>query len=105
EFRAYAVSPEGEVTSFGKVGGAPGQFGVVSGIARDDQGRVFVADKLRSVVMVFDKSLRFVTEFGFLGLGADNLVRPDQLVLGEGGKLYVTQLYNRGVAVFSLAPE
>ena len=105
EFRAYIVSPDGRVESFGKVGSAPGQFGVVSGIARDAEGRYFVADKLRSVVMVFDKNYRFLTEFGFLGLGVDNLVRPDQIALADGGKLYVTQLYNRGVAVYSLAPN
>jgi hypothetical protein len=105
QFRAFIVTSDGKVESFGRVGSAPGQFGVVSGIARDSQGRYFVADKLRSVVMVFDKSYRFVTEFGFLGLGLDNLVRPDQVALGAGGKLYVTQLYNRGVSVFTLAPD
>ena len=46
-----------------------------------------------------------MTEFGFLGMGAENLVRPDQLALGAGGKLYVTQLYKRGVSVFTLAPD
>ena len=105
QFRAFVVTPDGRVESFGRVGSAPGQFGVVSGIARDGQGRYLVADKLRSVVMVFDRSYRFVTEFGFLGMGAENLVRPDQLALGAGGKLYVTQLYKRGVSVFTLAPD
>ena len=105
QFRAFIVTPDGKPASFGKAGSAPGQFGVVSGIARDEKGRTLVADKLRSVVMVFDESYRFVTEFGFLGLGFDNLVRPDQIALGAGNKLYVTQLYNRGVSVFTLAPD
>jgi len=105
QFRAFIVTPDGKPASFGKAGSAPGQFGVVSGIARDAKGRILVADKLRSVVMVFDESYRFVTEFGFLGLGFDNLVRPDQIALGAGNKLYVTQLYNRGVSVFTLAPD
>jgi hypothetical protein len=103
QFRAYVVSPEGTVVSFGKSGSAPGQFGVLAGIVSDGHGHYLVADKLRSVVMAFDGTFRFLTEFGFLGLGPDNLVRPDQLAVGDGGKLYVTQLYNRGVAVYSLA--
>jgi DNA-binding beta-propeller fold protein YncE len=104
-FRAFVLSPEGKVASFGKSGSAPGQFGIVSGIARDSHGRTFVADKLRSVVMIFDKDFGFVSEFGYLGLGVDNLVRPDQVALGQSDRLYVTQLYNRGVAVYSLAPD
>jgi len=105
DFRAFVVTPDGKYESFGRAGSAPGQFGVVSGIVRDAQGRTYVADKLRSVVMVFDKAGSFVTEFGFLGLGADNLVRPDQIALGARGKLYVTQLYNRGVSVFTVGPD
>ncbi|MEW6720415.1 MAG: hypothetical protein AB1346_08200, partial [Thermodesulfobacteriota bacterium] len=62
-FKAYVVSPEGKVVgSFGKAGSAPGMFGVVSGIARDDQGNFLVVERLRSVVMIFDKEFRFLRE-------------------------------------------
>ena len=105
-FRAYVVSPEGEVTgSFGKAGSAPGMFGIVSGIARDDMGNILVVERLRSVVMVFDKEFRFLQEFGYRGDKPGNLIRPNALAVGVSGKLYVTQLRSRGVSVFSLQKE
>lgn len=102
-FRAFVVSPSGEVRSFGKVGSAPGMFGIVAGIAASDAGDIYVADKLRSVVMVFDKELQLLTEFGGYGGRPENLTRPCDLVVGNAGKLYVTQMRSRGISVFSIA--
>ena len=102
-FKAYVVSPDGKVTgSFGKAGSAPGLFGIVSGIARDDQGNYLVAERLRSVVMVFDKDFRFLHEFGYRGDKPGNLILPNEVAVGNAGKLYVTQLRSRGVSVFSV---
>jgi hypothetical protein len=102
-FQAYVVSPDGKVAgSFGKAGSAPGMFGVVCGIARDDQGNYLVVERLRSVVMVFDKEFRFLHEFGYVGGKPGNLSRPNEVAMGNAGKLYVTQVRNRGVSVFSV---
>jgi hypothetical protein len=102
-FSAYIVSPEGKMAgSFGKAGSAPGMFGVVSGIAKDDQGNYLVVERLRSVVMVFDKEFRFLREFGYRGDKPANLIRPNEIAVGNAGKLYVTQVRERGVAVFSV---
>ena len=105
-FKAYVVSPDGKVTgTFGKAGSAPGMFGVVSGIAKDDQGNYLVVERLRSVVMVFDKEFRFLQEFGYRGNKPGNLIRPSELAVGNAGKLYVTQVRNRGVSVFSIVSD
>jgi hypothetical protein len=102
-FQAYVVSPDGKVAgSFGKSGSAPGMFGVVCGIAKDDQGNYLVVERLRSVVMVFDKEFRFLREFGYVGGKPGNLVRPNEVAMGNAGKLYVTQVRDRGVSVFSV---
>lgn len=102
-FQAYVVSPDGKVVgSFGKAGSAPGMFGVVSGIAKDDQGNYLVVERLRSVVMVFDKEFRFLKEFGYRGDKPGNLVRPNEVAIGNAGKLYVTQVRDRGVSVFNV---
>jgi hypothetical protein len=101
-FRAYLISPDGDVRAFGKGGSVPGSFGVAAGIARDEAGRVYVADRQRSVVMVFDANLRFVTEFGYRGRKPENLIRPGDLAIGNNGTVYITQLLNRGVAVFKV---
>jgi DNA-binding beta-propeller fold protein YncE len=47
-FQAFRYSTDGELTSFGKSGSGKGKFGVASGIATDDQGYVYVSDRLRS---------------------------------------------------------
>jgi hypothetical protein len=99
-FSAYRVSPDGEVASFGDSGSSPGQFSVVSGIATDDRGNIFLTDRRRSVVMVFSPDLKFLYEFGYRGSRMGNLIVPDDIVLDGTGKVYVAQMRKRGVQVY-----
>ncbi len=101
-FKVYKVAADGTTAAFGKPGGAPGLFGVISGVAVDPGGHIFVSDKLKSVVMVFDRDFRFLAQFGDRGDKPGNLVGPTDLALDGSGRLYVTQLQKRGVCVFSL---
>ncbi len=103
-FSAYVISPAGEVKAFGIRGSGPGKFNVVGGIARDPAGNIYVADILRSAVIVFDPSLKFVREFGYRGRAASNLAAPDELALGDG-KLYVANNGRRGVSVFKVGQQ
>ncbi len=105
DFKAYVVSPEGEVAAFGGAGSTPGRFGVAAGIAADERGNLLVADRLRNVVMVFDEGFRLLQEFGFRNGTPESLVRPGGLAVGNGGKVYVSQLGNRGVSVFAVTPR
>jgi hypothetical protein len=41
-------------------------------------------------------------EFGYRGNKSENLIGANDLAVGNAGKLYVTQVRNRGVSVFSL---
>jgi len=104
-FTAFVVSPQGEVRSFGKVGSGPGMFGIVSDIVSDGRGNYLVADKLRSVVMIFDADFVFVEEFGYLTTRPDGLIRPSSLAVSGSGRLYVTQMRNNGISVFDLDSE
>jgi hypothetical protein len=101
-FAAYKLTPDGKLTGFGKSGSGPGRFGVVGGIVVDDLGYYYVADRLKSAVIVFDRNLRFQTEFGFRGFKPDNLMGPKDLALDAAGRLYVSQLRGRGVSVFKI---
>jgi DNA-binding beta-propeller fold protein YncE len=101
-FSAYTLSPEGKIRGFGKSGGAPGHFGIVGGIVADSRGNYYVADRLKSVVLIFDKDFEFRKEFGYRGLGPHNLIGPKDLVLDNQGRLYVSQLRNRGISVFKI---
>lgn len=102
-FKAFVISPEGNVRDVGHAGSAPGAFGVVAGIVGDEHGNLIVADKGRGVVIVFDANLELVAEFGSGGDGRQGLVRPTDLTLGPAGKVYVTQARDRGVAVLQVS--
>ncbi|HEX6974314.1 MAG TPA: hypothetical protein VF147_07935, partial [Vicinamibacterales bacterium] len=101
-FRVFKLTPDGTITSFGRPGSAAGRFGVVSGVAIDSRGNVLVADKLRSVVMIFDKDFKFLAEFGYRGTRPENLVVPDDLAIDGKDRVYVSQARRRGVSVFAL---
>lgn len=96
----YRLTPQGTFEGFGLAGGAKGKFGVIAGIATDNHGNIYVSDKLRCVVMVFDGDFNFLTEFGYRGDRANNLVVPDDLVIDGRGYVYVSQAAKRGVSVF-----
>jgi hypothetical protein len=102
QFRVHAVDPDGTVRSFGKAGSAAGNFGVLGGVAVDGDGDLFVADRQRSVVMIFTQGFVFLREFGATS-HREWLARPGNLALDPHGRLYVSQVRNRGIAVFDIA--
>lgn len=102
-FSAYVLSPEGRLSAFGKPGGAPGSFGVTGGITADRKGYLYVADRLKCAVLVFDATFEFVHEFGYNGDRPGNLFAPDRLAMDANDRLYVSQGGGRGVSVFQLS--
>ncbi len=100
-FRAFRLSPEGVLTGFGQRGSSPGKFNVASGIAADDQGYYYVSDRLKCAVLVFDKDLNYVLQFGYRGYEGDGLIVPAGLLV-SGNRLYVTQAASMGVSVFRI---
>jgi len=101
-FLAYRLSPDGTIDFFGKAGGAPGSFGVVAGITSDKDGYIYVSDRLRCVVMVFDTNFKFLKEFGYRGNRPENLVVPNDIDTDGDGKVYVSQGGSRGISVFRM---
>ena len=101
-FTAFRVSRDHKMQSFGRPGSLAGRFNVVAGIASDDRGFIYVADVLKSVVMVYDKEFKFQMQFGYRGDGRDNLTAPQQLeVIGD--KVFVNQARRKGISVFRIA--
>lgn len=99
--RAFVLSPEGKVRSFGESGNIPGKFSVVAGIASDESGNIYIADTLKSAVMIFDKDFKFIMEFGYRGEKPENLIAPRNMVVSNGN-LYVSQAKKRGVSVYKI---
>jgi hypothetical protein len=91
--------------SFGRPGSSPGRFGVIAGVATDDSGNILVTDKLKCVVMVFDKGFTFLDEFGYRGTRPENLIVPDDIAVDRKGRVYITQGRRRGVSVFALGGQ
>jgi hypothetical protein len=101
-FRAFRLSLDGELKGFGRPGGSPGGFNIVAGIAADARGFYYVSDRLKSAVIIFDRNLRFVKEFGYRGSRPENLIGPNDLEIDAEGRLYVSQLRSRGISVFKI---
>ena len=104
-FAAFRLSPDGNISGFGRPGSAPGSFNLVGDIVADDQGYYYVADRLKSAVLIFDQDFKFIKDFGYRGILPDNLIGPNYLVLDTKGRLYVSQLKNRGVSVFKISHD
>lgn len=104
DFGVYVMAPDGAIRRFGESGSRPGTFNIAGAVAADPQGNIYVADLLRSSVMVFDRNLQFVTEFGGYGTAEGKMIKPADLAISSAGRLFVSQMRNRGVAVFTLSP-
>jgi hypothetical protein len=102
-FSVYRVSPDGRVETFGEAGSSPGKFSIVSGIAVDEDGYIYLSDRNRSVVMIFSPDLKFRYEFGYRGYGPGSLIVPRDLGVDGKGKVYVAQMGNRGIKAFNVS--
>ncbi|NTV48442.1 MAG: hypothetical protein HGB32_06755 [Geobacteraceae bacterium] len=102
--KVYLLSPDGKTRVFGRRGSAPGRFGVATGVALDKNGNILVADKLRCVVMVFDRTnFAMLKEFGNRGFKPGNLIGPDDILVDRQNKVYVSSLRSRGISVYQLS--
>jgi DNA-binding beta-propeller fold protein YncE len=105
-FSAFRLSAEGTLEMFGRPGSARSKFGVVGGITSDEDGNIYVADRLRCVVLIFSNELVFRSEFGYRGTGGPaNLIAPNDLTISRKGNIFVAQAANRGVSVFKVVYE
>jgi hypothetical protein len=104
-FTVYRLYPDGKIGSFGKPGGAPGRFNIVSGVVTDDRGNYLVVDKLKCTVLVFDKNYVYLNQFGFRGFKPGNLIGPDQIAIDKSNRIYVTQNGRRGVSVYKVSHD
>jgi hypothetical protein len=101
-FRAYKITPDRKVSYFGKPGSTPGKFNIVAGIASDNKGNILVVDKLKCAVMVYNKNFNFLNQFGSRGWKPGFLIAPQDVVVDNQDRVYVTQAGNKGISVFQL---
>ncbi|MBI2807592.1 MAG: hypothetical protein HYX68_21640 [Planctomycetes bacterium] len=84
--RVHRFSADGELLqSWGEPGSGPGQFHVVHGIAVDQDGIVYVADRENLRIQLF------TDEGAYLGAWTD-IARPCQVFIDNAGWVYVAEL-------------
>ena len=102
---AVVLFSDGTVVRFGKSGSAVGGFGNIGAIARDRLGRIYVADKIRGVILVFDGEFRVLAEFGPERTPFGSIGTPAGVWTSGSGRIYVTQVGERGVWAYDVRPN
>jgi peptidylamidoglycolate lyase len=83
--RVAVFNPDGSFRhSWGELGDLPGAFNLVHGIAIDQAGRVYVADRRNARIQVFDAAGGLLAVWNPAGLG-----RPFGVEAGPDGRIYV----------------
>jgi len=101
-FKVYRISPDRKATFFGRPGGPPGMFGVIAGVAADKMDNYLVADKLKSIVQIFDRNTQFISEFGYRTGAPGGLFSPDEVWVSSKDRVFVSQSRGMGISVFLL---
>jgi len=68
---------------------APDEFGIISDLDVDSQGNIYVTDLLRSQVIKFDPSGRFVRTYSGPGSTLVHLLRPKGIAIDRADRIWV----------------
>jgi hypothetical protein len=86
---------------WGTAGGASGQFSEPGGIAVDDHGDVFVADRDNNRIEKFTADGRFLLSWGSAGTAPSDFSLPVDVASDHAGNVYVADLQNARVEKYS----
>jgi hypothetical protein len=80
--------------------GGPEEFGAVSGLEVDGEGRIYVSDILNHDIRVFHPDGGFFHSFGKRGEGPGELDTPYGVLLDDRGRLWVREARNMRFSLF-----
>ena len=80
--------------------GGPGEFGVVSGLEVDEEGRIYVSDMYSHDIRVFHPDGLFSHAFGNRGEGPGELDTPWGILLDQRGRIWVREVRNMRFSLF-----
>jgi sugar lactone lactonase YvrE len=79
--------PEKQISSLAEL--PPGEFALISNLALDQQGSIYVTDKAAARITQFDSSGLFRRTIGRLGDNIDEFVRPKGIAIDREGRIWV----------------
>lgn len=85
------------------VGSAPGEFDLPAGVANDDAGNIYVADRDNNRVQKFSPTGTHLQTFGAEGSSAGELFGPTDVAVDAHGYVYVADQGNQRIQKFSAA--
>ncbi len=97
--RVHKFAPSGRLEfSWGEPGNGPGQFNLPHGIALDQGGRVYVADRENSRIQIFSPRGEFLSEW-------TDVARPMQVFLDPQENVFVAEVgFRAGLFPWTVAP-
>ena len=103
-FQVLVYSPDGKQIDKlgGKKGEKPGEFGLVTGIAQDSQGNLYVSEygEYDRIQKFAPDGRTFLLQWGGHGNEPGQFIRPQKIVFDEHDHLYVTDAGNHRIQIF-----
>jgi len=89
-----------EIARIGKEGDEEGQFKLISDLALDQQGNIYVTDKVKGQIMKFNTSGILERTIGRLGDNIDEFVRPKGIAIDKRGNIWVVDAATEVVKIY-----
>ena len=96
----YAEGGYSFLRAWGTYGTGNGQFNNQEGIAVDNEGNVYVADKYNNRIQKFGPNGTFITNWGTSGSGNGQFSEAHGIAIDSSGNVYVSDLENNRIQKF-----
>ena len=90
-----------EITRIGKEGDGEGQFKLITGLAVDEDGNIYVTDKIKAVITKFNSSGIFQQTIGFMDTSIHGFVRPKGIDVDRKGRIWVVDAASEVAKIYN----
>lgn len=105
-YELLVYSPQGELLQKigGKLGNRPGEFGLVTDAVQDSQGNMYISEYGEyDRIQKFSPDGHFLLQFGGHGRAPGQFMRPQNMAMDEGDRIWVADACNHRIQVFDVA--